>query len=101
MYYFKKFHKKISDGVLFVSQTYHEEGRPCLSKYWKIYFPYREISLALFFRLFVSWKKLRSTQHSCFRGKSANDVRNYAQLVRIRNEVRLNHLKMTISIRPK
>ena len=25
-----------------------EEERPCLSKYWKIYFPDREISLALF-----------------------------------------------------
>ena len=31
------------------SQTYPEEERPCLSKYWKIYFrPDREISLALF-----------------------------------------------------
>ena len=30
------------------SQTYPEEERSCLSKYWKIYFPYREISLALF-----------------------------------------------------
>ena len=30
------------------SQTYPEEERPCLSKYWKIYFPYREISLELF-----------------------------------------------------
>ena len=29
-------------------QTYPEEERPCLSKYWKIYFPDREISLALF-----------------------------------------------------
>ena len=31
------------------SQTYPEEERPCLSKYWngKIYFPDREISLAL------------------------------------------------------
>ena len=31
------------------SQTYPEEERPCLSKYWngKIYFPNREISLAL------------------------------------------------------
>ena len=43
--------------TLFVSQTYPEEERPCLSKYRKIYFPDREISLALFFffffRLFV------------------------------------------------
>ena len=31
-----------------LSQTYPEEERPCLSKYWKIYFPDREISLALF-----------------------------------------------------
>ena len=32
-----------------------EEERPCLSKYWKIYFPDREINPALFFffRLFV------------------------------------------------
>ena len=30
-------------------QTYPEEERPCLSKYWngKIYFPNREISLSL------------------------------------------------------
>ena len=34
--------------LLFASQTYPEEERPCLSKYWKIYFPDREISLALF-----------------------------------------------------
>ena len=31
------------------SQTYPYEERPCLSKYWKIYFPGREISLALFY----------------------------------------------------
>ena len=30
-----------------LSQTYPEEERPRLSKYWKIYFPDREISLAL------------------------------------------------------
>ena len=34
---------------MFEFQTYPEEERPCLSKYWKIYFPDREISLALFF----------------------------------------------------
>ena len=30
------------------SQTYPEDERSCLSKYWKIYFPDRKISLALF-----------------------------------------------------
>ena len=32
------------------SQTYPEEERPCLSKYWngKIYFPNREINLSYF-----------------------------------------------------
>ena len=35
------------------SQTYPEEERPCLSKYWKIYFPDREISLALFLDYFL------------------------------------------------
>ena len=39
------------------SQTYPEEERPCLSKYWngKIYFPNRQISLPLI--LFVSIKE--------------------------------------------
>ena len=32
----------------FQSQTYPEEERACLSKYWKIYFPDCEISLVLF-----------------------------------------------------
>ena len=32
---------------------YPEEERPCLSKYWKIYFPDREISLALFLDYFL------------------------------------------------
>ena len=40
------------------SQTYPEEERQCLSKYWKgkIYFPNREISLALI--LFMTTKQL-------------------------------------------
>ena len=33
---------------MFQSQTYPEEETPCHSKYWKIYFPDREINLALF-----------------------------------------------------
>ena len=38
-----------------LSQTYPEEERPCLSKYWngKIYFPNREISLALILFIFI------------------------------------------------